>query len=64
MLPPPLTGGAAPYSETTIRLKGDIPCRIQIGDSMTDQGTVINMNVLCGFAVVRPDMATLFQSAS
>jgi hypothetical protein len=61
-LPP--SSARAPYEETTIMLKGVIPCRIQIGESMQDQGIVVNMNVLCGFAPGRPEMISLFQSAS
>jgi hypothetical protein len=50
--------------ETVVYLKGVIPCRIQIAYSLTDQGDIVNFGCLCGFAVVRPDMASLFQSAS
>jgi hypothetical protein len=62
MLPP--APANAPYEETTIMLLGEIPCRVQVGASMVDQGIIVNMNCLCGFGVGRPEMASLFQSAS
>jgi hypothetical protein len=59
--PPPLD--FAPFKEVYYRLRG-LPIRIQIGQSLTDQGIVIHYSLLCGFAVIRPEMAILFQSAS
>lgn len=41
-----------------------IPVRIQASYSQVDQGWIVSMNALCGVAVARPEMASLFQSAS
>lgn len=41
-----------------------IPVRIQASYSQNDQGWVVSMNALVGVAVARPEMCTLFQSAS
>lgn len=41
-----------------------IPVRIQASYSQVDQGWVVSMNALVGVAVVRPEMCSLFQSAS
>lgn len=41
-----------------------IPVRIQASYSQRDQGWIVSMNALCGVAVTRPEMASLFQSAS
>lgn len=59
--PAPIAG--APFSEVYYRLRG-LPIRVQIGQSMYDQGIVIHFSLLCGIAVTRPEMAQLFQSAS
>jgi hypothetical protein len=40
-----------------------IPVRIQASYSHYDQGWVVSMNALCGIAVARPEMGSLFQSA-
>jgi hypothetical protein len=58
---PPM--GGPNVEETTIMVKG-IPFRIQVAYSMNDQGWVIHMHALVGVAAVRPEMCSLFQSAS
>jgi hypothetical protein len=59
--PPP---GGSNVMETYIKLKGQIPVQIQFAYSLQDQGWVIHMHAMFGVAVVRPEMASLFQSAS
>jgi hypothetical protein len=59
--PPPLD--FAPFKEVYYRLRG-LPIRVQIGQSLVDQGIVVHYSLLCGLAVIRPEMAILFQSAS
>jgi hypothetical protein len=59
--PPP---GGGNIMETYIKLKNQIPVQIQFGYSLQDQGWVIHMHACWGLAVVRPEMASLFQSLS
>ena len=56
--PPP---GGSNVMETYINLKG-FPVQIQFAYSMQDQGWVIHAHCMWGVAVVRPEMASLFQS--
>ena len=48
--------------ETYVMLKDTVPVQIQMAYSMQDQGWVIHMHTMWGVAVVRPEMASLFQS--
>ena len=57
--PPPLGGE---IMESYVKLKNVIPVQIQFAPSMQDQGWVIHMHAMFGIAVVRPEMASLFQS--
>ena len=59
--PPP---GGSNVEETYIKLKDKVPVQIQMAYSMQDQGWVIHMHAMWGLAVVRPEMASLFQSLS
>jgi hypothetical protein len=59
--PAPIAG--APFAEAYYRLRG-LPIRVQIGQSLVDQGVIVHFSLLCGFAVIRPEMAILFQTAS
>jgi len=59
--PPP---GGSNVEETIVMLKGSIPVQIQMAYSMQDQGWVIHMHAMWGLSVVRPEMASLFQSNS
>jgi hypothetical protein len=57
-------GGMAGSNRETEGEPTGIPVRIQASYSQTDQGWVVSMNALCGVAVARPEMGSLFQSAS
>lgn len=59
--PPP---GGPNVEETTIMVKDRVPVQIQMAYSMQDQGWVIHLHCIWGLAVVRPEMASLFQSNS
>ncbi len=59
---PPSLGGD--IKESYVMLKGQIPVQIQFAPSLQDQGWVIHMHCMWGLAVVRPEMASLFQSLS
>jgi hypothetical protein len=59
--PPP---GGSNVMETYIKLKGLIPVQIQFAYSLQDQGWVIHMHCMWGVSVVRPEMASLFQTGS
>lgn len=59
--PPP---GGSNVMETYIKLKGQIPVQIQFAYSLQDQGWVVHLHAMWGLAVVRPEMASLFQSLS
>lgn len=59
--PPP---GGPNVEETYILLKNKVPVQIQMAYSMQDQGWVIHMHCMWGLSVVRPEMASLFQSLS
>jgi hypothetical protein len=59
--PPP---GGSNVMETYIKLKGQIPVQIQFAYSLQDQGWIIHLHTMWGVAVVRPEMASLFQSMS
>ena len=56
-------GGMEGSSRTSGEPTG-IPVRIQASYSQVDQGWIVSMNALCGVAVARSEMASLFQSAS
>ena len=58
--PPP---GGSNVMETYIKMKG-FPVQIQFAYSYQDQGWVIHLHTMWGVAVVRPEMASLFQSLS
>ena len=60
-LPPP---GGPQVDETYIRLKDKIPVQIQMAYSLQDQGWVVHMHAMWGLSPVRPEMASLFQTAS
>ena len=57
-------GGMAGSNSETEGEPTGIPVRIQAAYSQVDQGWIVSMNALCGVAVARPEMASLFQSAS
>ena len=59
--PPP---GGPQVEETYVLLKGKVPVQIQMAYSLQDQGWVIHMHCMWGLAVVRPEMASLFESAT
>lgn len=59
--PPP---GGPNVEETIIMLKDQVPVQLQMAYSMQDQGWVIHMHCMWGLSVVRPEMASLFQSMS
>jgi hypothetical protein len=59
--PPP---GGPNVEETYLMLKNAVPVQLQMAYSMQDQGWVIHMHAMWGLAVVRPEMASLFQSES
>ncbi len=59
--PPP---GGPNVEETIVMLKDQIPVQIQMAYSMQDQGWVVHMHCMWGLSVVRPEMASLFQSES
>lgn len=59
-LPPP---GGPQVIETTEDVFG-LPVRVQVAYDVINQGWIVHMHVLFGIAVVRPEMATLFQTAS
>ena len=56
--------GGPNVEETYIMLKNKVPVQIQMGYSMQDQGWVLHMHAMWGLAVVRPEMASLFQTLS
>lgn len=56
--------GGSNVKESYIKLKDQIPVQIQFAYSMQDQGWVVHMHAMFGLAVVRPEMASLFQSLS
>jgi hypothetical protein len=56
--------GGSNVKESYVKLKDVIPVQIQFAYSMQDQGWVIHMHAQFGVAVVRPEMASLFQSLS
>jgi hypothetical protein len=56
--------GGSNVKESYIKLKDQIPVQIQFAYSMQDQGWVVHMHAMFGVAVVRPEMASLFQSLS
>lgn len=56
--------GGSNVMETYLKLKGKIPVQIQFAYSMQDQGWVVHIHTMWGLAVVRPEMASLFQSLS
>lgn len=55
--------GGSNVQQTTINVK-NIPVRVQVAYSMIDQGWIVHLNALFGLAVTRPEMASLFQTAS
>jgi hypothetical protein len=59
-LPPP---GGPNVIETTQDVFG-LPVRIQVAYDVMNQGWLVHMHVLYGIAVVRPEMGSLFQTAS
>ena len=58
-LPPP---GGSQVIETTENVM-DLPVRVQIAYDVMNQGWLVHMHVLFGVAAVRPEMASLFQTA-
>lgn len=58
-LPPP---GGPQVLETTEDVFG-LPVRVQIAYDVVNQGWLVHMHVLWGIAPVRPEMASLFQTA-
>ena len=58
-LPPP---GGSQVIETTENVM-DLPVRVQIAYDVMNQGWLVHMHVLFGLAAVRPEMASLFQTA-
>jgi hypothetical protein len=58
-LPPP---GGPQVLETTEEVFG-LPVRVQIAYDVVNQGWLVHMHILWGIAPVRPEMASLFQTA-
>jgi len=55
--------GGPQVLESTVDLQG-LPVRIQIAYDVMNQGWLVHMHVLMGIAPVRPEYASLFQTAS
>lgn len=55
--------GGPQVIETTEEVFG-LPVRVQVAYDVMNQGWLVHMHVLYGIAVVRPEMASLFQTAS
>jgi hypothetical protein len=53
----------AAVEEQVIWLKDVLPVQVQMGYSLRDQGTIVNIHCYWGCAVSRPDFASLIQTA-
>jgi hypothetical protein len=61
--PPPTDQQKARIDEEIVWLKDVLPVQIQMGYSLKDQGTIVNMHCYWGVAVARPNFCSLIQSA-
>jgi hypothetical protein len=60
---PPMPSGDPSVKETTFRLKGQLPVQMQMQYSLKDQGWLINLHSWWGCKVVRPELASLIETA-
>lgn len=62
--PPPLSQEpGSGIREQVVWLKNSIPVQIQMGPSLTQQGTIVHIHAYWGVKVARPDFACLIDSA-
>jgi len=61
--PPPTDQQVAQISEQIIWLKDVLPVQVQMGYSLKDQGTIVNLHCYWGVAAARADFCSLIQSA-
>ena len=60
--PPPTDQTVAAVQEQLIWLKNVLPVQMQVGYSLKDQGTIVNIHCYWGVAPVRADFCSLIQS--
>lgn len=60
---PPVSMGSPAIKETTFKLKGVLPVQLQMSAELKDQGWLTNVHCWWGVKVVRPEFATLLESA-